>query len=415
MAMEETFQFIIESPQISTQTKKRPRLVTSCDNCRLKKIKCTQSNQELSCDACRAAKLNCQFKDRAKYFQERSRAIQNPQSVSPPSERRRESVHDIQIHGPNTSPILSHAESRQASRSPKTTGLVSPDTDHNRYQPYASASESRRNGRHAGSSSLSTYHSRSHSHGASILHYDYPSQPVSGQQLFDPDQPIQVHPNLMHQFITLFFDQYGTDYPFLSRDAVYRSFVSKRLSPLLASCIAAMACRHHSNSDLASAATEVAYSGQAKQIFTSQPPPARQNLPTVQALVLLGWYDYHRNQYEGFRVYTQHALHLGAELRLPEYKFCPAPRGRAQSFSSHMGPYYAYAADISIYCTISSTWSACSTLLGFLPCPSPFRLQLPRNRQFCLTYIILPSSCLSSNLHLYYCYRFVTLSYTEHT
>jgi hypothetical protein len=27
----------------------------------------------------------------------------------------------------------------------------------------------------------------------------------------------------------------------------------------------------------------------------------------------------------GFRVYTQHALHLGAELRLPEYKFCQPP------------------------------------------------------------------------------------------
>ncbi|KAF7346053.1 C6 transcription [Mycena sanguinolenta] len=40
--MDDSFQFIMESPQHAQGHKKRPRLVTSCDACLLKKIKCLQ-------------------------------------------------------------------------------------------------------------------------------------------------------------------------------------------------------------------------------------------------------------------------------------------------------------------------------------------------------------------------------------
>jgi hypothetical protein len=94
--MEDSFQFIIESPQHSQGQKKRPRLVTSCDNwqvllliltpndslhtSRLKKIKCLQPSPEAKCEACRSAKIPCRFRDRERYFAERSRAIAGPNS-----------------------------------------------------------------------------------------------------------------------------------------------------------------------------------------------------------------------------------------------------------------------------------------------------------------------------------------------
>lgn len=90
--MDESFQFIIESPQHTQGHKKRPRLVTSCDNwyaiigsseastyliihSRLKKIKCLQPSPETKCEACKTARIPCRFRDRERYFAERSRAI----------------------------------------------------------------------------------------------------------------------------------------------------------------------------------------------------------------------------------------------------------------------------------------------------------------------------------------------------
>lgn len=45
---------------------------------RLKKIKCLQPSPEARCEACKAAKIQCRFRDRERYFAERSRAITNP-------------------------------------------------------------------------------------------------------------------------------------------------------------------------------------------------------------------------------------------------------------------------------------------------------------------------------------------------
>ncbi|KAG1716085.1 hypothetical protein ID866_1057 [Astraeus odoratus] len=72
------FQFIIESPQDTQIQKKRPRLVTSCDSCRLKKIKCLQPTPEGQCEACTIAKIPCLFRDRERYFAERNRSMAGP-------------------------------------------------------------------------------------------------------------------------------------------------------------------------------------------------------------------------------------------------------------------------------------------------------------------------------------------------
>jgi hypothetical protein len=94
------FQFVFESPQAAQNHKKRPRLVTSCDNwyafispvvftlltlldSRLKKIKCLQTSPDAKCDACNQANVSCRFRDRERYFVERSRVMAGPNSRSP--------------------------------------------------------------------------------------------------------------------------------------------------------------------------------------------------------------------------------------------------------------------------------------------------------------------------------------------
>lgn len=111
--MEASLQFIIESPQHSVNPNKRTRLVTSCDSwfvyisllssplltfsSRLKKIKCSQSSEskclqpssDTKCKACKASKIPCSFKDRERYFAERSRVMagRHINSNSVPSQR----------------------------------------------------------------------------------------------------------------------------------------------------------------------------------------------------------------------------------------------------------------------------------------------------------------------------------------
>ena len=51
---------------------------------RVRKIKCLQSAPESRCEACREAKLNCHFRDRERYFEERSRVITGAASTPLP-------------------------------------------------------------------------------------------------------------------------------------------------------------------------------------------------------------------------------------------------------------------------------------------------------------------------------------------
>jgi len=172
-------QFIIESPQNNQGHKKRPRLVTSCDNwlaysfplypfpllthtySRLKKIKCQQPSPETQCEACKAAKIHCRFRDRERYFAERSRAIAGPGTAYGDGQRYYQQqtkivcLHNFnnsffsQTNGhpsldafslPSTthsSPASSHSTGRSSSYSPNPNGIVRADVEaHGRYQSY---------------------------------------------------------------------------------------------------------------------------------------------------------------------------------------------------------------------------------------------------------------------------------------
>lgn len=106
-------QFVLEAPHLTQGHKKRPRLVTSCDNwyvpplidgqreakiccSRLKKVKCIQTTPNTQCEACTLAHVPCRFRDREKYFAERRRIMSGAGS-SEGSRRQSSSTPEAQL------------------------------------------------------------------------------------------------------------------------------------------------------------------------------------------------------------------------------------------------------------------------------------------------------------------------------
>jgi hypothetical protein len=126
-------------------------------NSRLKKIKCQQPSPEAKCEACKSAKIPCRFRDRERYFAERSRAIAGPGTMSAYGDGQRSSAHAPEVvqhsylplsqtHGhpaldafstTSSSPASSHSTGRSSSYSPTPNGVVCADVEPNgRYQSY---------------------------------------------------------------------------------------------------------------------------------------------------------------------------------------------------------------------------------------------------------------------------------------
>ncbi|KAG8745571.1 hypothetical protein FRC10_007749 [Ceratobasidium sp. 414] len=73
--MDLNFRFILEEPHGGApqkgQQRKRARLVTACDACRIKKIKCIRTPKVQQCEACRVSNSACLYGDRDRYQAER--------------------------------------------------------------------------------------------------------------------------------------------------------------------------------------------------------------------------------------------------------------------------------------------------------------------------------------------------------
>ncbi|QRV87544.1 ubiquinol-cytochrome C reductase complex 14kD subunit [Ceratobasidium sp. AG-Ba] len=73
--MDLNFRFILEEPHGGApqkgQQRKRARLVTACDACRVKKIKCIRTPKIQQCEACRVSNGACLYGDRDRYQAER--------------------------------------------------------------------------------------------------------------------------------------------------------------------------------------------------------------------------------------------------------------------------------------------------------------------------------------------------------
>ncbi|KAJ3810592.1 hypothetical protein F5876DRAFT_41496 [Lentinula aff. lateritia] len=328
--MDDSFQFIIESPQNTQGHKKRPRLVTSCDNCRLKKIKCLQPTPEGKCEACRAAKIQCRFRDRERYFAERSRSIAGPGASS--SEQRSthfDSADGFPVVSSSSSPALSsYSIPRSVSHSPQANGVVGADDNGSvRYSPYAPDPRRSVEYSHRHSSSMSynssarqsplSYQSMSPSPSNSPMMYHPRSQsnPNSRQvPLFDSTSS---HPSysLMTEFILLFFNNLHQEYSFVAYDDVYRDYNQRRMSTPLANCIAAFAVRFSTNPDLTvrglhNVAETYATSAKTAVNAVSHIP----SVDTLHALMLMAWYEYKANRINSFRDYAQLSTRMSTQL-----------------------------------------------------------------------------------------------------
>ncbi|PFH52066.1 hypothetical protein AMATHDRAFT_57886 [Amanita thiersii Skay4041] len=349
--MEDSFQFIIESPQNNQGVKKRPRLVTSCDNCRLKKIKCLQPSPETKCEACRTAKIPCRFKDRERYFAERSRAIAGNNAAAvytgdaPHSHKAdvNSSMDAFSVASSSTSPSVSpHSNPRSHSHSPKASGIGPAESEINgRYQPYPTDGRRTADSTHRHSNSSSMSHIRSQ---GDAMGYQYitntPHVPSSRSshvssrtiQLVDPDRPNRPNPSLMPHFIQLFFEHLGADFTFLTYETTFQNFCDQRLSPLLANCIAAMASKYSTYPELSVRglhAVSETYVENAKNLLSSVA-----HIPTfdtLHALILLSWSEYKNNRLQGFRAYFQTVVKMGMDLGLSEQDNVPISANESQA------------------------------------------------------------------------------------
>ncbi|KAI9572349.1 hypothetical protein HD554DRAFT_2069197 [Boletus coccyginus] len=343
--MMEGFQFIIESPQEAQSHKKRPRLVTSCDNCRLKKIKCLQPSPESQCDACKVAKIPCRFQDRERYFAERSRAIAGP-SLTRPSGRAGYTTHDSpsrsgsvvpELPAPSAPPAPSLPMQRSSSYSPpQPTGYN--NESHTRHQSYPldhTKSSGSQNGHRT--SQLGPGYSYGRQTGQS-LHYRSPL-------LFEPGHPSSPQRAWMQQFIQLFISNMGAQCQFLSYDDIYDMFRRQSLSPLLSNCIAALGARFSDIPEVVSRGSQVVaetYSDMAKEQLSAalQHP----SVETLQATILLAWAEFKSGRAHGFRQYSDLAMQTAMAI------------GLSEESSLQLSPYDAYQNRLRI------TWSSLSQL-----------------------------------------------------
>jgi len=338
--MDDSFQFIIESPQHSQGHKKRPRLVTSCDNCRLKKIKCLLPSPESKCEACKSAKIPCRFRDRERYFAERSRAIAGPNSGLYATELRSEPNPALDHPSGSSSPVMSYhshhshpSHPRSNSHSPKASGMVSAD-DSARYPSYTSDHRhSSSHHKHHSHSSMSSYDARNNNglpyyagHSSTQLHH-YPTSSRSNSyqtdqrsvQLFDPENTQRPSPSLMTHFINVFFERHGPDFPFLSYQGITTDFWDQRLSSILANCIAAMASQASNLPELSMRGlhnVSESYIDVAKNLL-----PSVAHLPsmeTLHSIILLSWFEHSHHRLPGFRTFCGMAFKMSNDLGLQD-------------------------------------------------------------------------------------------------
>lgn len=337
--MDTNFQFIFESPNAAQSQKKRPRLVTSCDNCRLKKIKCLQPTPESQCEACTSAKIPCRFRDRERYFAERSRAIAGPSA--PTLYIRPASSTVAQDHPADANPTdYSSGQQAQASCSnlPSTIhssqrSSYSPpgngygDDCQARSQSYASPEISKPSGVSRYSSNDEHIHHRASASTSQTYerHVNQPSQ-YRSPQLFEPGQPHFPRRDLMSQFLTLFISHMGGQCPFLTYDDLYDRLRRQTMSALMANCIAGLGARASEIPEVVARGPSIVaetYCEIAKELLT-----ASLNQPTLETLhcvMLLAWSEYKAGRPHGFRQYGDLAMRTAMAIGLSEQSLQLSP------------------------------------------------------------------------------------------
>ncbi|KAJ2931307.1 hypothetical protein H1R20_g5842, partial [Candolleomyces eurysporus] len=281
-----------------------------------------EPSPERKCEACKAAKIPCRFKDRERYFAERSRAIAGPSANAQPyPSDHSNGVDAFSVASSSSSPSLSNSGLRSNSHSPKASGLVSPEGDANGRYPYPA--DPRRD----------SEYSRNNSYGypnyvgspAPVLHHPHnsrlpPHQPdYRHVQLTDPERSQFPHPSLMPHFIQLFFENLGHEYGFLTYDQLMNDYYEGRLPPALANCVAALASRFSNIPELTIRGLHnvaESYLDSAKGLVN--PVLHLPSMDTLHAIMLLAWAEYKNGKHPSFRSYAHNAVQMAQDLGLSD-------------------------------------------------------------------------------------------------
>ncbi|KAI0745394.1 hypothetical protein C8Q76DRAFT_29473 [Earliella scabrosa] len=334
-------EFVIEAPQVTRTNKKRPRLVTSCDHCRVKKIKCVQQPATGKCEACQAANLPCLYRDREQYFAERTRMLSGAGSAlrdASCNAQSRAHLSAINASTPTPSRGPTPPQSSHASGSASTTPDRSTPPS---FSSYLGVSMS--------SAEVQSNSSWSYGYNAGPVHptWDGPVDPVSWTPRRSPDmnahiqtgmgipppspqaslyvglfntaESTQPHPNLMVNFIHVFFDRLGSTYPFLSYEVIFERFLNHGLPNLLANAIAASAARFSTLPEIVQIGPANAadvYCQMAKSLVPPANTPA--SIDSLHAVMLLAWAEHKRGRHAMFSAYAQIVMRIAAELGISE-------------------------------------------------------------------------------------------------
>ncbi|KAL5511804.1 hypothetical protein ACEPAH_5022 [Sanghuangporus vaninii] len=282
-------QFVFEKPQKPVQTvRKRTRLITSCDACRIRKVKCRLTGRgDDKCESCEASGSVCVFEERNRIRSQRGIATF---TVAPTRH--------------------SHKINPKASLSGQSCESILPS------EVFEGASTSS-----LSSSSPSTSRKKS-SHRARLL--ELPSEGQSSTindlhdetMLFDPCRKAYPHAKLLPSFIELFFLYAGCVFPFFDPVETARCAREGNLSPLIANCLAAYSARfsdeirhepgqrHLSGEPYLNVVKSLLFEG------------ASSKLEQLHAMILIAWTENGSGRSKNCLMYSQMASSLAAELHL---------------------------------------------------------------------------------------------------
>jgi len=237
--------------------------------------------------------------------------------------------------GSSSPSISSQSDPRSNSHSPKVGGMAASASESvTRYTPYPQDSRhvvtphARRN-----SSSISSFDTAKssngltynyHGHSPQMLHYPNNSRPNSyqsyrGLALFDSENRQRPESNLMAHFIQIFFEIYSHEFSFLSYKDLLGDVWYHRINNILANCIAAMAVKHSNLPELQMPTRELLniaenYIDVAKTLLNSVSHIP--SLDTLQAIMLLCWFEHHHHRPPGFGIYYAMASKMSTDLGL---------------------------------------------------------------------------------------------------
>ncbi|KAI1796376.1 hypothetical protein LXA43DRAFT_616825 [Ganoderma leucocontextum] len=336
-------EFVIEAPQATKSNKKRPRLVTSCDHCRVKKIKCVQQSTTGGCGACVSSNVPCRYRDREQYFAERTRMLSGAGSVLQDAAANAQNtahLSAIDASTPSSSrgsspPYISRSGSSMSntpnSNSPSfTCSMDISNLDINPFRTFVADFGTQRllstsdgsmqplSWSPSSTSSARRTPDMSFSDPAALLPKPATrTSPLLG--LFDETDHQQPHPHLMMAFLHVFFEELGPTFPFLSLESVYERFLHRRLSPLLANAMAASAAPLSTINEIMQigpANTADVYCQVAKSLIPAEGSQA--TIETLHAVMILSWAEYKRGRQTMFGVYARMATLLATDLGISE-------------------------------------------------------------------------------------------------